>query len=181
MKIEKLQLPRATIDINLQFYFFLKHIVKLKPNDKQVVAILETAHLFKKSIPDFIEHLHAIFASKQGKGKGKLAQIKDIYARFENGNDIELFVFSIKLYQMKNLLLQEAKITASIDVEYLSNRDPLSLAYDRISMIKPLCDKSKWCIAFLIIFQKIRKKGNKFYICQCLSFYCESFKDCYTL
>ena len=39
MKIEKLQLQNNKININLKFYFFLKCLVKIKPNTSQVNKI----------------------------------------------------------------------------------------------------------------------------------------------
>jgi hypothetical protein len=137
MKIQKLQISKDKIDINLQFYFFLKYTVKLKPSALQVVQIAEEYNLLKNSVKLFSQKLEEIFTSKSTKKKynAKLEQIQEISARFRNESDVELFVFSVKLYQVKDLLLQEAKITESTDIEKLAKINPLSLEYDRISVI----------------------------------------------
>ena len=112
MKIQKLQISKDKIDINLQFYFFLKYIVKLKPSAQQVAQITEEYNLLKNNIKLFSQKLEEIFASKSTKKKhnAKLEQIQEISARFCNESDVELFVFSVKLYQIKALLLQEANL-----------------------------------------------------------------------
>jgi hypothetical protein len=132
MKISKLKLDKKKVDINLQFYFFLKHIVKLSPSSKEIIKIVENYNLFNHDVNLFSDSLNKIF-----KTNTKLEKLEDIILRFTSKIDIELFVFSVKLYQIKNLLLQEAKITESTDIEKLPNFNPLSLEYDRISVIKP--------------------------------------------
>ncbi len=164
MNIQKLQISKDKVDINLQFYFFLKYTVKLKPNAKQVLQITEEYNLLKNSINLFSQKLEEIFASKSTKKKhnAKLEQIQEISARFRNEIDTELFVFSVKLYQIKDLLLQEAKITESTDIEKLTKINPLSLEYDRISAVKPYTTRVSGALLALLFFEKLDKGETNF-------------------
>jgi hypothetical protein len=164
MKIQKLQISKYKVDINLQFYFFLKCTVKLKPRARQIAQIIEECNLLNNSVELFIQKLEEIFVSKSPKQKhnSKLEQIQEISARFFNKSDIELFVFSITLYQIKDLLLQEAKITESTDIEKLTKMDPLSLAYDRISTIKPYTTRIRGALLALLFFEKLDRGETNF-------------------
>ncbi len=65
--ITKLKLKESIVDINLQFYFFLKLIVKLKPSDKQVLNILENINLFQNDLILLSEKNEQIFLKSQNK------------------------------------------------------------------------------------------------------------------
>lgn len=151
MKIQKLQLSKEKIDINLQFYFFLKHIVKLKPTGKQANEMLENIQLFKNNPDALLENLEKIFV----KSKSKVEQIQEIWLRILSSNDIELFDFALRLYQIKDLLLQEAKISEVLDVNNLSKLDPLSLEYDKISVLKPYKTRVSGALLSLLFFEKL--------------------------
>ena len=153
-------------DINLNFNSFFKHIVKLSPNDTQIDAMLENINLLKNGKIDFIaKDLEKIFLKKSKNSNShnaKIEQIRDITSRFRGIDDIELFIFSIELYQMKDLLLQEAKITKSSELENLINLDPLSLAYDKISILKPYTTRVSSALLALLFFDKLDKKETNF-------------------
>jgi len=157
MKISKLKLDKKKVDINLQFYFFLKHIVKLSPSSKEIIKMVENYNLFNHDVNLFSDSLNKIF-----KTNTKLEKLEDIILRFTSKIDIELFVFSVKLYQIKNLLLQEAKITESTDIEKLPNFNPLSLEYDRISVIKPYNTRVSGALLSLLFFDKLESKETNF-------------------
>ncbi|MBL0725512.1 MAG: hypothetical protein JJW01_00940 [Alphaproteobacteria bacterium] len=158
MKIEKLQLSKRKVDINLQFYFFLKHTSKLQPSDLEIMKVIEECNLLSHNVDLCIKGIREVFK----KSKKKLEQLDDIVTRFKDSNDIDLFLFSIKLHQIKNLLLQEAKITESTDIEKLSNIDPLSLEYDRISVIKPYNTRVSGALLSLLFFDKLENKDINF-------------------
>jgi hypothetical protein len=151
MKIQKLQLSKNKIDINLQFYFFLKHTVKLKPTDKQSNLVIENIQLFKNDSDVLLENLEKIFV----KSKPKTEQIREIWLRILSSHDIELFDFALRLYQIKDLLLQEAKISEILDVNNLSKLDPLSLEYDKISVLKPYKTRVSGALLSLLFFEKL--------------------------
>ena len=157
MKIQKLQIHKNKIDINLRFYFFLKYTIKLKPRPKQIAQIMEEYNWLKNNVSLFSQKLEEIFYSKSKKYDEKLEYIKEISAKFCNESDLELFVFSIKLCQIKDLLLQEAKITQSTNIEKLANKHPLSLEYDTISTIKPYTSRVCGALLALLFFKKLDK------------------------
>ncbi len=164
MKIQKIQISQEKIDINLQFYCFLKYTVKLKPSAQQVSKIIEEYGLLKDSANLFSQKLEEIFTTKSKKTKhnAKLEMVQDMIARFQKEKDIELFVFGLKLYQIKDLLLQEAKITESTDIQKLGNINPLSLEYDRISVLKPYTTRVSGALLALLFFDKIEKGETNF-------------------
>lgn len=151
MKIEKLHLSKERTDINLKFYFFLKHINKLSPSNRQLSLMLENINLLKSDITFLLEKLEEIFIKSQS----KLEHIKEIGLRLNNSEDIDLFDFSLRLYQIKDLLLAEAKISETIDLHKLSNLDPLSLEYDKISVLKPYKTRVSGALLSLLFFEKL--------------------------
>jgi hypothetical protein len=151
MKIEKLYLSKEKTDINLKFYFFLKHINKLSPTDRQLNLMIENIHLLKSCIGSLLEKLETIFIKSQS----KLDHIKEMGLRLNNSEDIELFDFSLRLYQIKALLLAESKIFEAIDLNNLSNLDPLSLEYDKISVLKPYKTRVSGALLSLLFFEKL--------------------------
>lgn len=164
MNIQKLLVEKPKLDINLQFYFFLKHIVKLKPTENQILNIIETIDLLKNSNKNtIIDSIKNIFRSKKdNKFNKKYETLEAIILRFYDLSDIFLFSFSLKLYQIKDLLLQEAKITKSSDLTRLSKIDPLSLEYDTISVMKPYTTRVSGALLSLLFFEKIHKNETNF-------------------
>lgn len=151
MKIEKLDLSKEKADINLKFYFFLKHINKLNPSNNQLNLILENINLLKSNIKFLLEKFEEIFANS----KVKIEHIKEISFKIDNQDDIELFDFSVRIYQIKNLLLAEAKIFETIDLNILSNLHPLSMEYEKISLLKPYKKRVSGALLSLLFFEKI--------------------------
>ena len=164
MKIQKLQLTKEKIDINLQFYFFLKHIVKLKPTDKQITGLFEDFSLLKhNSIAIIIQAFHTIFFLKDStKNNLKFEKIVDITEKFQTLADIELFIFSLHLYQIKDLLLKEAKISEYNNIERLLKLDPLSLEYDQVSILKPYTTRVNGALLALLFFDKLNQGETNF-------------------
>jgi hypothetical protein len=115
MTIEKLEIEKEKFDINLKFYFFLKYLVKTKLTDNQANAILKIAILslkidfiiIKNRIIEYIEK-----SIKSGSKKQKL--IFEVVDEITSNIDLKLFIFSLKLYMIKDLLLQEAKLKESL-------------------------------------------------------------------
>ena len=149
--ITKLKLKESRVDINLQFYFFLKLIVKLKPSDKQVLNILENINLFQNDLILLSEKNEQIFLKSQN----KLINIKLISERVINLDNLRLFEFSLKLYKIKDLLLQEAKVSELLDVDKLSKLHPLSLEYDKISLLRPYKTRINGALLSLLFFEKL--------------------------
>jgi len=161
MKIEKLLISKDKLDINLKFYFFLKLIVKIKPSEKITYLILENFNLYKDLEVEIIrEKFYEILSGKKGGAKKNL--LSEVILRLNDEVDLTLFIFAIKLLLIKDLLLQEAKISHNIELEKLSKLDPLSLEYDEISAIKPYSTRVSGSLLALLFFEKLENKEFNF-------------------
>lgn len=80
----------------------------------------------------------------------------------ENKTDLDLFIFSLKLYLIKDLLLQEAKLTDIVHVSKLEGLDPLSLDYDKISIYRPYATRVNGALLALLFFSKLERKEVNF-------------------
>lgn len=161
MKIEKLKIKNEKIDINLKFYFMLKHLVKGKLSENQSIIFLEKFALLKSGnyeivLENFYKHIESF------KGKNKKDILLGILEIIENKTDLELFIFSLKLYLIKELLLQEAKLTNVINISKLEELDPLSLVYDKILIYRPYATRVNGALLALLLFSKLERKEINF-------------------
>ena len=74
MKIENLKISKQKVDINLEFYFFLKLINKLNPSTNQINAIFQNISLLDFDINKLKQSVEGIFY----KSKTKNNLIKEI-------------------------------------------------------------------------------------------------------
>jgi len=155
MKIENLKISKQKVDINLEFYFFLKLINKLNPSTNQINAIFQNISLLDFDINKLKQSVEGIFY----KSKTKNNLIKEIIDKLTNCNT-DLFDLSLRLYQVKDLLLAEAKISEIIEIDKILDLDPLSLEYDNLSILKPYKTRVKGALLTLLFFEKL--KQNKF-------------------
>ncbi|SFV60767.1 FIG00470355: hypothetical protein [hydrothermal vent metagenome] len=163
MKIEKLDIPKNKFDINLKFYFFLKYLVKTKLTDTQAKEVLKIFILYSKL--DFLQILEQIKKYIENKIKTNSPKQKLIFEVVDEINsdiDLKLFLFSLKLYMIKDLLLQEAKLKDLLDISKLENLDPLSLEYDKITMYSPYSTRVNGALLSLIFFDKLDNKEINF-------------------
>jgi len=161
MKIEKLDIEKKRFDINLKFYFFLKYSVKMNLSDKQVTSILKTYSLkssFKVAISQII--IYAEDKIKKGSKKQKL--LFEILDELDSELSLKLFIFSLKLYMIKDLLLQEAKLKDLLDISKLENLDPLSLEYDKITLYSPYATRVNGALLSLLFFDKLERNETNF-------------------
>jgi hypothetical protein len=163
MKIEKLEINKIKFDINLKFYFFLKYLVKTKLTDNQANEILKTCVLnsknsFETSITKIIKYNEDKIKTNSSKQKLIFEVIDEINSKI----DLKLFIFSLKLYMVKDLLLQEAKLKDLLDISKLENLDPLSLEYDKITIYSPYSTRVNGALLSLIFFDKLDNKETNF-------------------
>ncbi len=155
MKIEKLHLSQDKLDINLRFYFILKYLVKLKPKVKEVNQIFEITALGSfNNINNIRDRINEIF----NKNSDRFSYINEITLSFKDDIDIEMFCFAIWLYQIKDLLLVESKISSLIYSDKLRDINPLSLEYDKISVLNPYKTRVQGALLALTFFEKLEKK-----------------------
>ncbi len=158
MSIEKLDISKDKFDINLKFYFFLKYLVKTKLTDNQSNSILKISisnlkidfKIIKNRMVEYIEN-----SIKGGSKKQNL--IFEVVDKINSNMDLKLFIFSLKLYMIKDLLLQEAKLKDLLDTSKLQNLDPLSLEYDKITIFSPYSTRVNGALLSLIFFDKLEK------------------------
>ncbi|MGE0737953.1 type II restriction endonuclease [Sulfurimonas sp.] len=163
MNVEKLIIDKSKFDINLKFYFILKYLLKMSLSDKDIRKLLEVYSLnqgllFKKVI---LKNIDTLFGTTKT-GLNKQNYLTDILDLFETEYDSELFIFSLKLYAIKPLLLQEAKTRDLLDTSKLPTLNPLSLAYDKITLFSPYSTRVSGALLSLIFFDKLESSDTAF-------------------
>ena len=76
--------------------------------------------------------------------------------------DLELFIFSLKLYHIKDLLLHEAKLIDVINLSRLEKLASLSLEYDKISVYRPYATRVNGALLALIFFSSLEDGKTNF-------------------
>jgi len=141
----------------------LKYLLKAGLRDKDIKKIIEIYSLykgvhFKNALLGNMDNLYGI--SKTGfKEKDFLTDILDL---FETDLDSELFIFGLKLIAIKPLLLQEAKTRDLLDTSKLPTLNPLSLAYDKITLFSPYSTRVSGALLSLIFFDKLESSDTAF-------------------
>lgn len=159
MNIEKLSIQKSKFEINLRFYYFLKKIVQTKLTDNQCQdIILECSRCSQYS--DCLENLknYAINFLKTKKQKDLL----EILELIDNELLYELFVFSLDLYTIKDLLLQESKIKNRFNLKELKGLDPLSIEYDNITLLSPYSTRVNGALLALLFFERLDNGKTSF-------------------
>ncbi len=157
MSIEKLDISQDKFDINLKFYFFLKYMVKIKLTENQSHNILNIA----LSTKDFLvikDRTIEYVERNIKKGSKKYKLIYETMDEINSEVDLKLFIFSLELYIIKDLLLAEAKLKNMLDSSKLKNLDPLSLEYDKITLFSPYSTRVNGALLSLIFFEKLENE-----------------------
>lgn len=163
MQINKLETSKTKFDINLKFYFFLKYLVKTGLSDNQAKEILKLYILNSKvSFKVTIIQIHQYIEAKIKTGSKKQKLILETMDEISTEIDFKLFIFSLKLYMIKDLLLQEAKLKDLIDITKLEDLDPLSLEYDKVTIYSPYSSRVNGALLSLIFFDKLENEETNF-------------------
>jgi hypothetical protein len=152
MNIEKLSVPNATFELNLKFYFWLKYLIKTNLTNKQTLELLEIT-LRASTCDNLKSELEAYIARL--KSASKAGYLTDITATISEEADVALFLFSLRLYCIKDVLLAEAKCTEVVKHEELAKLDPLSLAYDKHSIYAPYATRVNGALLALLFFERL--------------------------
>ena len=150
----KISIPKEKLDINLKFYFFLKYLVKLKLSNKQSIEL----HRLLVEAGDFV------FCLQQYKQKitaSKLDEFENIVANVDVATQ-DVFLFALKLYMIKDVLLEAAKLGYIAQQSVLSTYHPLSLSFDKKSLLIPYTMRVNGALLSLIFFDKIVQGENNF-------------------
>ena len=164
MNIEKIKIKKEKFDINLKFYFTLKYLLKAALSEKDVYKIYQLSSLYQdisfKSI--LLKKLEEFFGNSKS-GINKQKYIADILEFYESSTDNKLFMFALKLYLVKPLLLQEAKTRDLLDISKLPKLNPLSLAYDKVTLFSPYSTRVSGALLSLMFFDKLEKNDCAFF------------------
>jgi len=86
---------------------------------------------------------------------------------------LDIFIFSLKLNQIKDLLLQEAKITQTVKTQELEGLNQLSLAYDKVSTQVAYATRISGALLSLLFFEKL-EQGNSNFISESTTLFLET-------
>ncbi|MFZ2727564.1 MAG: hypothetical protein WAX77_15010 [Methylococcaceae bacterium] len=89
------------------------------------------------------------------KGQKKKDDYSIVIELIQSNLDLKLFVFSLKLYSIKDMLLAEAKLKKAIISERLAKLHPLSLEYDKLSVLNPYSTRVNGALLALFFFEKL--------------------------
>ncbi len=163
MKLDKINIKKEKFNINLKFYFFLKYLVKTNLTDLQTKSILTIYFINTKlKFEDIVEKIYQYADDKIKNGSKKQKLLYELLIEIETLLDLKLFIFSLQLFKIKDLLLQEAKLKDLLDISKLENIDPLSLEYDKITIYSPYSTRVNGALLSLIFFEKLENEETNF-------------------
>jgi hypothetical protein len=160
MKINKLTIKERVFDINLIFYNFLKKITQAKFTDNQINELLAIYYSNSKTDVETLKELFYSYIEENIK-RADLSSVSNAITDI-NDNTIEMFIFSLKLNLIKDLLLQEAKISQTVKAQQLEGLNQLSLAYDRVSTQVAYTTRISGALLSLLFFEKLEKSDTNF-------------------
>lgn len=161
MKINKIKIKKEQLDANLKFYFFLKELngaIKLSEND--INKFLELYFANKNISSKKIVSIFTNFI--QNLSERKRVGISAILYQIHTDIDLQTFIFSLKLIQIKPLLLAEAKLGETTELSSLTHINQLSLEYDTFSKRKPYFTRVNGALLSLLFFSKLDQKDTGF-------------------
>lgn len=163
MKETKIKIEKKKFDINLKFYFFLKYLTRTSLTDNQTAELLKDIFLHKKGVvEDRTQKLIDFADEKLREGTNKKNNFILTISKIEEEIDFDLFIFSLKLYSIKDLLLQEAKAKNLLDISKLEELDPLTLEYDKITVFSPYSTRVSGALLTLLFFDKLENEDLTF-------------------
>lgn len=150
MKIED-----EKFELNLKFYFLLKNLVKIKFSPNQITAILNYIFPATQTIEPLKNNLDTIINSKTKTGIRQRQDFERILEGIQNDIECKLLSFSIRLFSIKDLLLELAKLRQFNNNTKLQKLDPLSLEYDKLTIYKPYSTRVEGALLSLLLFDSI--------------------------
>lgn len=141
------------LDINLKIYFFVKILSKANLTINQLSETLEICsnpnYEWEKTIQKIDRQIDNF------KGQKKKDDYSIVIELIQSSQDLKLFVFSLRLYSIKDMLLAEAKLKKFIIGEKLAKLHKLSLEYDKLSVLNPYSTRVNGALLALLFFDKL--------------------------
>jgi hypothetical protein len=171
MKLNNLQISKEKLDINFKFYLFLKELNSTTGvKEKEINKLLSLYYLHIKSDYKNIISLFQI-ELETIKNYDRLHSLSSLLLIISDSIDFFLFIFALKLLQIKPLILQEAKYINYSHVIENKNTHPLSIEYDKIGKNTAYYTRVNGALISLIFFQHLEnnninfiKDANSFYL-----------------
>jgi hypothetical protein len=158
----KLSISDEKRNINLKFYYILKHLVKANLSDNQVLELRGFFIHFNGENGFDLLITQARAYTDTLKAEKKRLEIHRILDLIVLKNDIELFLFSLDLYFIKDLLLKEANIHRLNRQDDLSSLHLLSLEYDNTTLVIPYTTRVHGALLALVFFESIESQKLNF-------------------
>ncbi len=161
MKINKIKIKKSKLDANFKLYFFLKELNgAIKLSDNEINMFLEVYFANKKLSSQKIKSiiLNLVEQLSDKKKEGMMALLYQI----KNDTDFHTFIFSLKLIQIKPLLLAEAKLGDVVAMSSLEKVNQLSIEYDTRSKGKPYFTRVNGALLSLLFFSRLEQKDTSF-------------------
>ncbi len=161
MKIEKITINKSKLDANFKLYFFLKELNgAIKLSDSQINSFIEAYFANKNLAPKKIISIFSNIIEKLSDTKKE--GLNALIYQINNDTDFHTLLFSLKLIQIKPLLLAEAKLGEVAGLASLQKMNQLSIAYDTISKGKPYFTRVNGALLSLLFFSKLDERDSGF-------------------
>lgn len=157
MKLSKINISQDQLDINFKFYQFLKTMNGESGfSENERLFLLEQYYLHKKSKEIVLNSFNDII-SKIKKAE-RAEDLKSLFFQIKTDHDFYLFIFSLKLMGIKDLLLAEAKLINVVEIIKKKKIHPLSLEFDTIGRNKSYYTRVNGALLSLLFFEKLENK-----------------------
>ena len=161
MNINKIKIKKDKLDTNFNLYFFLKELNgSAKISENEISYVLEVYFANKKLNYQKLKSILLNFSEKLS--DKKRSNFEALIHHIKSELDLSIFIFALRLIQIKPLLLEEAKFAQIEDIVSLSDFNQLSLMYDTISKSKPYLTRVNGALISLLFFTKIDAKETNF-------------------
>jgi len=160
MKLKDFHVPIDKVDPNYKLYLYLKELNwSPKVTDTVKNELIKIIYTYKDTseVEEVVRMMNE-YLEKYVKNGTLLEKLSFLLTTIKTLNDIILFVFSLKLLDVKEWLLSEAKLaTTNIITKTSQNSHPLSVQYDSIWKNSVYMRRVHWALLSLLFFQMLEQ------------------------
>lgn len=162
MDLKSISITEDKLIINFKFYLFLKEMNGTNGiKEKEINTLLESYYLHNKISLKNMLSLFSIEIDKI-KSNDRKSNLYNLLLYINTPQDLSLFIFSLKLLQVKPFLLQEAKLITSSNIIKNKNLHSLSVEYDRIGKNTAYYARVNGALISLLFFNHLEQKNYNF-------------------